>query len=42
MQLFNSSIYMDKAEEYWITAGGVTRLDGVPGKKLVWRPHVQT
>jgi len=25
--------YMDNAEEYWITARGVTRLDGAQGKK---------
>jgi len=33
---------MDNAEEYWITARCVTRLDGARGKKQVWRPHVQT
>ena len=36
------SIYMDNAEEYWITARGITRLDGARGKKQVWRPHVRT
>jgi len=32
-------IYMDNAEEYWIAARGVTRLDGARGKKQVWRPY---
>ena len=35
-------MYMDNAEEYWITARGVTRLDGARNKKKVWRPHVRT
>ena len=33
---------MDNAEEYWITARGITRLDGARGKKQAWRPCVQT
>ena len=36
---FASLHNMDNAEEYWITTRGVTRLDGVRGKKQVWRPH---
>ena len=33
---------MENAEEYWITARGITSLDGARGKKQVWRPCVQT
>jgi len=29
---------MDNTEEFWITARGVTRLDGARGKMQVWRP----
>jgi len=32
-------MYVDNAEEYWITARGVTRLVGVRAKKQVWRPY---
>jgi len=35
-------IYMDNAEEYWITVRGATTLDGSRDKKQVWRPHVRT
>jgi len=33
---------MENAEEYWLTARGVTRSDGARGKKQVWRPHART
>ena len=33
---------MDNAEEFWITASGITRLDGARGKKQVRRPCVRT
>jgi len=33
---------MDNAEDYWITATAVTRLDGARDKKQVWRPHFRT
>ena len=33
---------MGNAKEYWITARGITRLDGARGKKQVWRPCVRT
>jgi len=45
MQLCNSSLhilYMDNAEEYWITVRGATKWDGARGKKQVWRPHFRT
>ena len=45
IQLCSSSLhilYMDNAEQYWITARGATKLDGVRGKKQVWRPYVRT
>jgi len=40
--VWESLIYMDNAERYWITARGVTRLDGARGKKQLWCPHVRT
>jgi len=43
MQLCNTSLHIqDNAEEYWITARGVTRLNCARGKKQVWRPCVRT
>jgi len=33
---------MENAEEYWITARGITGSDGARGKKHVWHPHVRT